>query len=104
MRGSIVPRGSARATRTLMSVVVVSVCGVPAMACAKDAEKPARGTVTITADRVPFHAITRGVAGRPGQLTVVFLHGATFTAEVWDRTGLLDRVAHAGYRAVAVDL
>jgi pimeloyl-ACP methyl ester carboxylesterase len=37
-------------------------------------------------------------------LTVVFLHGATFTAEVWDRTGLLDRVAHAGYRAVAVDL
>jgi pimeloyl-ACP methyl ester carboxylesterase len=36
--------------------------------------------------------------------TVLFLHGASFTAEVWVETGLLDDVAAAGHDAVAVDL
>jgi abhydrolase domain-containing protein 14 len=36
--------------------------------------------------------------------TIVFLHGASFTADVWVRTGILDDVSEMGSRAVAVDL
>ena len=40
----------------------------------------------------------------PDQPTVVFLHGARFTSDVWNEIGVLDIVANQGYHAVAPDL
>lgn len=42
--------------------------------------------------------------GEPTGPPVVFLHGASYTSEIWEQRGLLDHVAAAGRRAVAVDL
>jgi abhydrolase domain-containing protein 14 len=36
--------------------------------------------------------------------TVLFLHGASFTADVWSESGIAAAVADAGIRSVAVDL
>ena len=38
--------------------------------------------------------------GRP----VILLHGASFNAEVWVKTGTLDAIAGAGWRAISVDM
>ncbi len=43
-------------------------------------------------------------AGTSGLSTVLFLHGASFSARTWQDLGTLDLLAGQGYRAVAVDL
>lgn len=42
-------------------------------------------------------------AGDPDGV-VLFLHGASYTSDVWVRTGAIERVNAAGFAAVAVDL
>lgn len=43
--------------------------------------------------------IERG-SGRP----VVLLHGASFNAEVWEKTGTTEAIASSGWRAISVDM
>ncbi len=53
--------------------------------------------VELEGSRIRY--IERG-SGRP----VVLLHGASFNAEVWEKTGTLDAIARAGWRAISVDM
>ncbi|MGB3692428.1 MAG: alpha/beta hydrolase [Spirulinaceae cyanobacterium] len=43
-------------------------------------------------------------AGKIDAPSVVFLHGATFSAKTWEEIGSLEILAEKGYRAIAVDL
>ena len=43
-------------------------------------------------------------AGEPTAIPVLFLHGASFSAQTWQDIGSLKLLAEKGYRAVAVDL
>jgi pimeloyl-ACP methyl ester carboxylesterase len=43
-------------------------------------------------------------AGKPNHYPVLFLHGASFSARTWQEIGILEGVAQAGYRVIAVDL
>jgi pimeloyl-ACP methyl ester carboxylesterase len=43
-------------------------------------------------------------SGRPDANPVLFLHGASFSAQTWQELGTLAFLAEQGYRAVAVDL
>ena len=48
-----------------------------------------------------IHTRTSGPVGAP---SVLLLHGASFHSGTWEELGTLDRLAAAGYRAVAIDL
>ncbi|MFH1153907.1 MAG: alpha/beta hydrolase [Pseudomonadota bacterium] len=39
-----------------------------------------------------------------GTGTVLFLHGISFTARIWEKAGILSELGSAGYHALAVDL
>lgn len=65
---------------------------------------PAKGSTTITAAGVPFHAIVRGPSVSRAPKVVLFLHGGSYTSRIWDDRGILDAVAAKGFRVVAVDL
>jgi pimeloyl-ACP methyl ester carboxylesterase len=56
---------------------------------------------TIAASGVDVHTLASGPSNVP---LVLLLHGARFEAATWQELGTLDRLAGAGYRAVAVDL
>jgi pimeloyl-ACP methyl ester carboxylesterase len=55
---------------------------------------------TIEVDGGKVHFLTSGDAGKD----VVLLHGKSFSAETWRKTGTLSSLAEGGYRAIAVDL
>lgn len=65
------------------------------------------GAGIVLADGTTIHTVERTAADATAanaSVTVLFLHGASFTADVWVDTGLLDQVAAAGFRAVAIDM
>jgi abhydrolase domain-containing protein 14 len=68
------------------------------------AEARSPGTTVDVGGATTFMVTRDPAAGSAPAPTVLFLHGASFTAEVWVRTGILDHVAAGGHRAVAVDL
>lgn len=55
--------------------------------------------VTIQGGRIHYLE-----AGQPEAPPVLFLHGASFTAQTWENLGTLALLGQKGYRAVAVDL
>ena len=86
---------------------VVVLAAALAVSCGWGGGTPVRedGGVIIVGDTDVF-AVERDVITAPveGGPTVLFLHGASFTADVWATTGILDAMSEAGYRSVAVDL
>ena len=48
-----------------------------------------------------LHALVAGDATKPA---IVLLHGARFQAATWHELGTLERLAEAGFRAIALDL
>ena len=75
--------------------------------CGSDEREPAKGATTVTAGGVVVEAIVRQPGASPEAdplPTVLFLHGAAYTSRIWDDRGILDAVANAGHRAVAIDL
>ncbi len=57
-------------------------------------------TNTIPVDGGAVHFLSAGKGGKE----IVLLHGKSFSAETWRKTGTLAALADAGYRALAVDL
>ena len=72
---------------------------VVATSCSDDPRRCPRPHI----DGGTVHAIDRAPEGE-AKGVVLFLHGGSYTSEVWDRTGLLDDVVDAGWRGVAIDL
>ena len=91
--------------RTIGFSLVISCLMAATTACAGD-PAPLAGTTTIRAGSVDFNAVVRKPADDPadGELTVLFLHGASYTSRIWGDRGILDAVVDAGPRPVAVDL
>jgi abhydrolase domain-containing protein 14 len=80
----------------LVAAAVLAACG------GSEARSP--GTTVDISGSTTFMITRDAPAGSAPAPTVLFLHGASFTGEVWVRTGILDHVAAGGHRAVAVDL
>ena len=94
-------------------LIASAVCLLVASTGCSDEPDPVAGTTTIQAGGVAFNAVVReAVVREPAAdadddddaLTVLFLHGGSYTSRIWAERGVLDRVAGAGHRAVAVDL
>lgn len=100
---------SGRVARTVLGLVVAMACLVPSAVlagCAEDDREPPEGATTIDLEGLMVQTISRGPSDpEPGpRLTVLFLHGASYTSRIWDDRGILDAVVDAGYWAVAADL
>lgn len=80
-------------------------CLTSLVACG-DAEVTRSPGSTLDVGGISVFAVERPAAAPVDEIgpVVLFLHGASFTAEVWVETGLLDDVAAAGFDAVAVDV
>ena len=69
---------------------------------------PAKNTTTLQTGGVQVNAIVRppqqSVTGSDQLVTVLFLHGQSYTSRIWDDKKIMDPVVQAGWRAVAVDL
>lgn len=61
------------------------------------------GTIQVQGQNLFFRE-TRPSGGQPVRFSVLLLHGIRFSSETWQNLGTLQRLAKAGYRAVAIDL
>lgn len=61
------------------------------------------GTIQVQGQNLFFRE-TRPGSGQPVRFSVLLLHGIRFSSETWQNLGTLQRLAEAGYRAVAIDL
>lgn len=95
-------RRSGSAALGLLVVVLIALTS-----CGNDADDggatPA-GSRMLPIDDMEVHVVQRGLPAANAPLTVLFLHGASYTSRTWADRGVLDRVVDAGFRAVAVDL
>ncbi|XP_067855112.1 protein ABHD14B [Heptranchias perlo] len=60
------------------------------------------GTLQLEGEEL-FYRRT-GPTEQPPRLSVLLLHGIRFSSETWVNLGTLDKLAEAGYQAVAIDL
>jgi abhydrolase domain-containing protein 14 len=97
--------------RIRLALAVLAVVVLPSLVgCGggSDERPPAKDTTTVDVGGVLVNAIMRPpgqpVTGTEELVTVVFLHGKSYTSRIWDDRKILDRVAQAGWRAVSVDL
>jgi abhydrolase domain-containing protein 14 len=63
--------------------------------------KTTGGTSFLMLQQARIHSLEMGASDGPG---VLFLHGASFSAQTWHELGTLAFLAQHGYRAIAVDL
>lgn len=72
-----------------------------------DERPPPKNATSFDIDGLEVNAIVRPpsnpVAG-DDLVTVLFLHGKSYTSRIWDDRKILDPVAAAGWRAAAIDL
>lgn len=84
-------------------VTVAASCGG-----GSDERPPPKNATTVDTGGVLVNAIMRppqqSVTGTEDLVTVLFLHGQSYTSRIWDDRKILDPVAAAGWRAVSVDL
>jgi abhydrolase domain-containing protein 14 len=73
-------------------------------ACAEGAAPPEGSTPAARSLPVADVMVRALEAGPPEARLVLLLHGGRFEAATWQELGTLDRIAAAGFRAVAVDL
>lgn len=88
----------------LALVTVTAACGDSG----GDDRPPAKNTTTIDVDGLLVNAIMRPpqnpVTGSEDLVSVLFLHGQSYSSRIWDDRKILDPIAAAGWRAVSVDL
>lgn len=82
--------------------------GLAACGGGSDERPPPKNATTVEVDGLTVNAIVRPPAesttGSTDFVTVLFLHGKSYTSRIWDDRKILDPVAVAGWRAVSVDL
>jgi abhydrolase domain-containing protein 14 len=95
----------------LLAVLAVLALGGALAACGSsggDERPPPKNATTIEVGGVEVNAIMRppaqSVTGTDDVVTVLFLHGKSYTSRIWDDRKILDPVAAAGWRAVSIDL
>jgi len=88
----------------LLAVAALVVASLAGCGRGQNDRAAARWTTTITTAGIRFQAIVRGPSVRRAKAVVLFLHGASYTSRIWDDRKILDHLAAAGYRVVAVDL
>ena len=97
-------------TRLLLLPLLAALALSTLAGCSKDdPPEPVRGSTTVTVDGQDVAAIVRSpqsaaaVNGKP--VTILFLHGQSYTSRIWFDQGILEKVAdESGFRAVAIDL
>lgn len=94
----------------LAALLIAAALATTVAACGggSDDRPPPKNATTIDTGDVLVNAIMRppsqSVTGTEELVTVLFLHGQSYTSRIWDDRTILDPVAAAGWRAVSVDL
>lgn len=98
----LVDRGAVQADLHVLRLLSAISALVLLVGCGTGADRSPGSSISVQGTDV-FLSERSGSADLEGP-TVLFLHGASFTAEVWIETGILDTVSEAGLRSVAIDL
>lgn len=91
----------------LARVLAIALLGVALVACSGSDDRTAGRFVSVLGSDIYVNEASRSTADAEitsPETTVLFLHGGSYTAEIWTELGIIEAVANAGHRAVAVDL